>query len=467
MYRSGKNPEKRLEVAVGELLNLGGLYVKFAQLLLLNKALAKAVPPSLKRAVFDRVYVDARLTYRAFLSGEDLAMLSQKVATISEYPQYAGSFAVVFDGRLHDGRAVVIKVLRPELRHDLQRDLRLIGMITRAIGVFKGETKIAIQNAYNSFRANTTKETNYLHEVANAERIEESFKDDPYIRIPHTFADISSNTMLVQEKLDGVWLSELLQKELKGEAAITEVQKRTGSDLQVQLHNLGWRSMYATLSNKVVHGDPHPGNIVLLPNNQVGLIDFGLLAEPVKNRLAMLDYTKLQIKAKEGDGDVARLMLGIVRFHASYLYRAIDSIATYYRRPLFEDIYQYLSAEAREKHMTLNQTAVDEGRHSEMLSAGINRDNRFALVPRFDNPVNQKAFVTLWRVYDELGFAHSVLDVFREAVAAVERDFPTHEWKEATMPIDKAFEVVSEWLGMVAERDPKLFANLRNIFKLS
>jgi len=464
VYRSGKTTNQRLAAGLTEMLELGGLYVKFAQLLLLNHEFAKMIPVELRRAIFDRVHVAEELTQYDFFKPKDTQLLRKTVAQIDDKPRFAGSFAAVFEGKLYSGKSVIIKVIRPDLRRNLRRDLRILSLMTRGVGLFKDDVNRALRDAYKGFRASTLRETNYRAEVVNAQMLATTFAGDPVIQIPHTYAAASNNRFIVQDKLEGVWLSELFARNLNADQAAEYVRQQVGSNVTEQLYQLGYKSLYASLSGKLVHGDPHPGNIVLMPNNQVGFIDFGIVGYPVRNRLALIDYIKIQISGKEGKSDIPRLMLGIVRFHASYLYRAIQSLAEYYKRPLFDEFYTFLQQEVADHQDSVDEESIANGQYSDMLSAAINKNNRFALIPKVDTPVTQKAFITLWRTFEELGFEAVTLEVFKDVVTAIEGDFETDAWKELPLPIDKAFEVIGEWLATVAEKDPALFASLKAIF---
>lgn len=444
---------------------MGGLYVKFAQLLLLNQVFSTSIPPELRRSVFDRVHVDASQNFRDFFTARDMRLLQTQLTHIDEVPRYAGSFAAVFDATHHNGQAVIIKVIRPELRHDLKRDLRLLGLMNKGVGMFKEEVKTSLRAAYQSFRETTLRETDYIAEVANARRLHETLKEDPVLYIPHTYTEICTSHFIVQEKLQGVWLTELLQQDLKSEAASDYVRAQVGSDIYYQLYQLGYRSLCNTFNNLPVHGDPHPGNVVLMPDNRVGLIDFGIIAEPVNNRIALLEYVKEQIQNKEGNVDLARLMISIVRFHASYLYRAIETLGDVYKRPLVNDLYTFLQSEIQRAGAGLSNDDIAHGRHSDMLSASINHDNRFALIPKLDNPLTQKAFITIWRTYDELGFTDMILQVFKATVATIEQQNDVATWRESPMSPERAFEVIAEWLTLVSEKDSALYRRISKLFQ--
>ncbi len=461
VQRAGSTPEIRLSAAVSVLLDMGGLYVKFAQLLLLNQVFSKAVAPELRREVFDRVRLQKQDDH--YLAEPEVAILAEHGISMDPTPRYAGSFAVVFDAKTQNGEKLIIKVIRPELRRELKRDLRLIGIISKSVSIFKPDVQAAIRNAYHTFKGSVLRETDYRAEAAFAERMRRRYQGDPILVIPKTWRDISTRHFIVQEKLEGVWLSELLGQNLKGKSALDYVRSQIGSDLEYQLHYLGFRSLYDSLSGKTVHGDPHPGNVVLMANNKVGLIDFGIVAKPVNNRLALLEYIKEQIRGREGDIDLPRLMLSIVRFHASNLYRALESLSAYYKKPLLDNLYKFLQIEVGKSQTEVDESMVPNGQYSDMLNNSINKGNRFGLLPKVDTPVTQKAFITLWRTNDELGYQDITFKVFRDVVRSIEQDNDVALWRKDMMSTGQAMEVVSEWLNLVAQKDPELFGGLARI----
>lgn len=465
IYRSGaKSTEKILAVAVTEMLNLGGLYVKFAQLLLLNQTFAKTVPRDMQRQIFDRVKLQPKAGIDTYFKPHELVALSKDIESIAQKPAYAGSFAAVFDARLRNGEEVIIKILRPELYRSLKHDLRLVALVARPLGLFNEELKSALEGTLTSFRETTLRETDYQQELFNNELLADTFAAEPAIVIPAIYSKLSNRTRIVQQKISGVWLSEVLEAGLKADAATAYVKEQTGSDIEKQLYELGTSSLYRTLMGQTVHGDPHPGNVVLMTNNRVGLIDFGIVAAPVKNRLALLEYVKEQIKGREGDTDIARLMISILRFHANYLYRAIDSLSAIYQRPILQEIYELLNKELAGFDGQASSADFDQGDYSNALSSNINKNNRFGLIPKLDTPLTQKAFMALWRTDEELGFDHLITKIFKDTVRRIEKNSSLYLQIEEKMSADVALQVIAEWLTNVSEKDPKLFLSLQKLF---
>jgi len=108
--------------------------------------------------VFDRVHIDEAMTLRSFFSQSDLEFLSQHLTTIDQKPSYAGSFAAVFNATTREGQIVIVKVLRPEIRKTLKRDLRHVVLVAKPLSLFNEEIKLALQGTLKLFRQTTLRE---------------------------------------------------------------------------------------------------------------------------------------------------------------------------------------------------------------------------------------------------------------------------------------------------------------------
>jgi ubiquinone biosynthesis protein len=110
-------------------------------------------------------------------------------------------------------------------------------------------------------------ELDFAREAVSTERIGGALADDPNVRIPKVYRKLSSSRLLVLEFLDGIPLTDLPRI------------KATGLDLHAFAERIA--KLYAKMIFEVgfFHGDPHPGNLLVLPNGVIGLLDFGLAKE--------------------------------------------------------------------------------------------------------------------------------------------------------------------------------------------
>lgn len=98
--------------------------------------------------------------------------------------------------------------------------------------------------------------------------------------------------MIVQEFIEGPTLADLIQS-LKPEEDIYQKNRElTGSDLWEQLIIVGGESIKGALKDDYLYGDAHPGNIILLPNNKIAFIDFGIVASSPVSHEAFYRFTK-------------------------------------------------------------------------------------------------------------------------------------------------------------------------------
>jgi ubiquinone biosynthesis protein len=117
----------------------------------------------------------------------------------------------------------------------------------------------------NEFFKSLELETNFIVEANNIRRFQQSFHDDPDIVIPGVNSRFSGRRVLVMEKLKGIPLSQ--QSSLEQEGIDKEQILKKGLRAYLKM----------VFMDGLFHGDLHAGNIFVLPNNQVGLIDFGVV----------------------------------------------------------------------------------------------------------------------------------------------------------------------------------------------
>ena len=192
----------------------------------------------------------------------------------------AASIAQVHRAKLQDGTPVILKIRRPGIEKKIEADLRIMQHIARL-----AEQEIPDAHRYQpvmmlaQFRRSLRRELDLLMEAHNIERFRTNFANDETVHIPKVYWDYTSEMMNVQEELVGVPGTRLIEA------------SAAGLDLPV----LAARGADAVLKMILVHGyfhaDPHPGNVIYLPGNRVGMIDFGMvgrLSEYRRNQIVNL-----------------------------------------------------------------------------------------------------------------------------------------------------------------------------------
>ena len=183
-----------------------------------------------------------------------------------EKPLAAASIGQVHRARLEGGEEVVVKVQRPNIRKIIETDLEIMLHLGYLMERHLMEFEIQHPTRLISVFARTIeKEINYKIEAANIERFGRQFLDDETIYIPKVYHDLTTRHILTMEYVDGIKVSDI------------ETLEKEGYDLK----EIADRGSVLLMSQFFVHGffhaDPHPGNILILPENVICYVDFGMM----------------------------------------------------------------------------------------------------------------------------------------------------------------------------------------------
>ncbi len=185
---------------------------------------------------------------------------------LDPHPLAAASIAQVHRAKLLDGTEVVIKVQRPGIVEVIKNDVGILYFIADLLQNYVPESRpfnpIGI---VDEFFKNLELETDFVIEANNIRRFTENFKHDNSVKIPKVYFEYSTKKVLVLEMLKGIPL---------GQPASV---KQEGVD-PLEVMRLGVRTYFKMVfRDGLFHGDLHAGNLFILPNNRIGLVDFGIV----------------------------------------------------------------------------------------------------------------------------------------------------------------------------------------------
>ncbi len=460
------------ETIIDSFIDLGGVYVKFLQGVLLQSSKLKTSKNANKLRIFENLDSEP-MDISRYLQYHLGPTRLKNITSINPVPFAAGCFGQVYYGIHADGKPIIIKIMRPLIRETLQYDLKLIGIFTKRF-INKGYTNmdIDLKQAYEEFREATLRETNYVEEANFANEMYEHYKDNPNFIIPKTYSELCTPSLIVQEYIDGISAAQLLTLKEQGVDPKQYIQEQLGSDLDEQLITVGYEYMYGVYTLDRLQGDPHPGNIRFMTDNRVGMIDFGISARTPKEKAAFLDLLHEYGKLYKGQQDVANMFNQFLRFFVSDLYGALKKLNTMMpKKPTDEDftkIVGKIAEQAFNSEMgdkaTLTSLLKDANETQLMITINkmVNKDNRFGLVMKLETSEYTRAMSTYLSLVGSLDRRAEVLPkVFIRSVTAIERDFgnlvddPTGE-----KSISQALDIISSWLERIALRDPQLFKQL-------
>ena len=196
-------------------------------------------------------------------------------AHVEREPYAAASIAQIHRAKLASGAPVVLKIRRPGIEAKIDADLRLLDRLAHLIEREMPEVRrYRPVQVVGELRRSLERELDLAVEARNTERFARNFAEDLDILVPRVYLEWTSSTMIVQEHIEGIRGNDL--------AAIDSA----GLDRKV----LAVRGVDAVLKmilvDGVFHADPHPGNVMYLPNNRIALIDFGMVGRlsPARRR---------------------------------------------------------------------------------------------------------------------------------------------------------------------------------------
>lgn len=229
------------------------------------------------------------------------APLAEAFASFDEEAFAAASIAQVHRATLKDGTRVVVKVRRPDIVPKIEADLRILGHLARLVELEMPEarryhpTDIVFQ-----LRRSLMRELDMVKEARNLDKFAHNFAGDPTIRIPRVFWRYCSETVNVQEELLGVPGGRLAEARAAGMDLVVLAERGANAVLKM------------ILIDGYFHADPHPGNVVFMPDNVLGVIDFGMVGRLTdRRREQLIDFLKaLVFRDEEGMVNVLGLWAG-------------------------------------------------------------------------------------------------------------------------------------------------------------
>jgi ubiquinone biosynthesis protein len=181
-------------------------------------------------------------------------------------PLGSASIAQVHKATLVDGSKVVIKVQRPGIVTTISEDLSVLFFLAELLDRFIEETRpFNPMGVVQEYFTTLELETNFLVEANNIRRFTENFKDESQIKIPKAYLELSTERVLILEALDGIPLSH--EESLHQQGVDPEKVIRLGLATYFNM----------VFKHGLFHGDLHAGNFFILPENHIGLIDFGVV----------------------------------------------------------------------------------------------------------------------------------------------------------------------------------------------
>ena len=244
---------------------LGPTYIKFGQILSTRPDLIPMEFVEELTKLQDHVPAFSFDQVRKVIASEFNKPLEEIFDQLEEVPLASASIGQVHRAVLKDGEEVAVKFQRPGIHRVIEVDLEI--MLHLATLAERHIEELALHRPVKiveEFARTLEKEIDYKIEATNMERAARHFLDDPHVYIPKVYRQATTSRVLTTEFIDGIKISNVAQ--LKAAGLDPRVITARGADLVLK----------QVFDHCFFHADPHPGNIFVLPDNVICLLDFGM-----------------------------------------------------------------------------------------------------------------------------------------------------------------------------------------------
>jgi ubiquinone biosynthesis protein len=257
----------------------GGVYVKIGQIAATRVDL---VPPDMCSELAklqNRVPTEPPERIEPVLEAELGGSVGTVFADFDWEPLAAASIGQAYRARLHTGEAVVVKVQRPDIERIIERDLAALAHLAEL-----AERRTPLGRSLRSgeilgqFAQSLREELDYLGEADAMAEMAIVLGDGGGVRVPRVYGELTTRRVLVQERFEGFT------------AADADELAASAADRSALADSLLRSALQQVLNHGFFHADPHPGNVFVMADGTLGLIDFGAIGrlDPIQ-RAAVID----------------------------------------------------------------------------------------------------------------------------------------------------------------------------------
>jgi ubiquinone biosynthesis protein len=254
---------ERMRLALEE---LGPTFIKLGQIL--------STRPDVIPHAFAREFEKLQDNVPSFPFAEVLTQISTELggpveqffAEIDPVPLAAASIAQVHRARLRTGEEVAVKVRRPGIvavvESDIDALMALAGLAERHVSGSELYDPVGI---VREFARTIRREMDFTREGHTIEKFRDNFTRTPWMYFPRVYWEQSSRGVLTMEYVSGIKVSD--REKLIDQRLDVKLLAHRGADAFLSM----------VLNHGFFHGDLHPGNVLILPNNVICLLDYGIV----------------------------------------------------------------------------------------------------------------------------------------------------------------------------------------------
>jgi ubiquinone biosynthesis protein len=281
----GPSVPERLRIAFSE---LGPTFIKLAQLLSSRPDLITKQFADEFKKLQDEVPPFPTEEAKKIIEDESKLPMEEIFRTFDDKPLAAASIAQVHYATLSSGADVIIKVQRPGINDQI--DINIMFTVASLLDRYVPESRFFNpKGIVEEFSRTIRKELNFIEEARNCKRFRKNFEESPDIYIPMIYDEFTTRKVLVMERIKGARIDNIAGIESMG------VERR-------HLATIGVNAYFKQiLEDGFFHADPHPGNIFVMPDGRIGLMDFGIVGRVSPELREIIAKTLLALLNKDFD----------------------------------------------------------------------------------------------------------------------------------------------------------------------
>ncbi|HEX7449975.1 MAG TPA: AarF/ABC1/UbiB kinase family protein [Pirellulales bacterium] len=317
-------PEARIRLALTE---LGPTFIKLGQILSTRADLAGVELATELQSLQTAVRADPPEVVRATIESELGRAVEQVFDCFDETPLASASIGQVHRARLRTGEWVAVKVRHAGIEDKVRVDLDILAGLAQMAEMIPEFVNYRPRATVAEFQRILRRELDFGREARHMQQFAHDFAGDVTVRIPRALLELCTSRVLVMEHLEGIRLVDR-QRLVEAGYNLEEVARR-GAELYLKM----------IFTHGYYHADPHPGNVVVMPGNVVGLLDFGMVGridEPLRENIeemlsALIDQDSVHLTSlitrigmTPPQLDQAALSVDVADFVGHYANRRLD-----------------------------------------------------------------------------------------------------------------------------------------------
>jgi ubiquinone biosynthesis protein len=245
---------------------LGLTFLKFGQVLAMRRDLLPGDYIDELELLHDQLPAMDFNSVRTTIENELGKPLMLIFTSFKENPIAAATIAQVHEATLQDGRRVAVKVQRPDLKEMISTDITALTYLVKLVeGLFPRLRALDLPVLVSEFAKSLKRETDFYHEARSIVLFRTALADIPDLWIPDVVAEYSRESVLTIEFSAGERVD--LYAKIHPEAMPKAIRTLVRLTLQT------------IFEEGLFHADPHPGNVLVLPDGRLSLLDFGMTGE--------------------------------------------------------------------------------------------------------------------------------------------------------------------------------------------